>query len=202
MAYVLGFFAADGNISVGKRGAHFFSLQITDRDVVYKIRDILDSDHFIGEQKGKENHKTKYRLQIGSREMCDDLRSLGMKENKTYTMVLPNVPEKFLFDFVCGYFDGDGHVWVGEMNKERKTKRIVIQTAFTSCSQIFLVELKERLDKYGIKGFLTCKKRYSRLYYSIHGSLELYRLMYHACANELYLPRKKVVFEKFINTRP
>jgi intein-encoded DNA endonuclease-like protein len=202
MAYVLGFFAADGNVMENKRGGHFFSLQITDKDIVYKIRELLESNHTIGVRVGVGNEKTKYRLQIGSKEMCVDLRNLGMEEQKTYTMALPSVPEKYLFDFVRGYFDGDGNVWVGQMNKERKTKRIVIQTGFTSCSHTFLLGLKARLEKHEIKGFLSCRKGYSRLYYSIQGSLELYRLMYHKGINELYLPRKKVIFEKFKKMRP
>ncbi len=201
MAYVLGFFAADGNISINKRGAHFFSLQITDKKIVYLFRELLSSDHHIGKKDGNKNHKSQYRLQIGSREMCDDLRKLGVKEQKTYTMALPNVPEKFLFDFVRGYFDGDGNVWVGQMNKKRKTKQMVIETMFTSCSKDFLLGLKTRLEDHSIRGSITCKKRYFRLYYSIQGSLELYRLMYHKEIKNLYLPRKKVTFEKFIKLR-
>jgi intein-encoded DNA endonuclease-like protein len=201
MAYVLGFFAADGNVIENKRGGNFFSLQITDKDIVYKVRELFESNHTVSVRVGIGNEKTKYRLQIGSKEMCDDLRKLGMKEQKTYTMALPSIPEKYLFDFVRGYFDGDGHVWVGQMNKERKTRHMAIQTGFTSCSKVFLLGLKERLEKYGIKGFLSCRKGYSRLYYSNIGSLELYRLMYHKDANRLYLSRKKVIFEKFKKLR-
>jgi hypothetical protein len=134
--------------------------------------------------------------------MCNDLRKLGVKEQKAHTIGLPNVPEQYFFDFVRGYFDGDGNVWVGQMNKERKIKHIAIQTVFTSCSHVFLAGLKERLDQNGVKGGLSCRKGFFRLYYSIHGSLELYRLMYHKGIKELYLPRKKIVFEKFKKLRP
>jgi len=198
MAYVLGFFAADGNVHTNKRGAHFFSLQITDKEIVYLFRDLLSSNHTIGKRIGTKNHKLQYRLQIGSKERCNDLRKLGVKEQKTHTMVLLNVPEKFLFDFVRGYFDGDGNVWVGQMNKQRKIKHMAIQTVFTSCSLVFFAGLKERLEMRGIKGGLSCRKGFFRLYYSIHGSLELYRLMYRKEIKNLYLPRKKAVFEKFI----
>ena len=198
MAYFLGFFCADGNIHVNKRGAHFFALQITDKEIVYAFRELLGSNHHIGERNRIKNHKQQYRLQIGSKEMCDDLRKLGVKEQKAHTMVLPNVPEKYFFDFVRGYFDGDGNVWVGQMNKQRKIKHMAIQTVFTSCSRVFLEGLKERLEQKGIKGGLSCRKGFFRLYYSIQGSLLIYRLMYHKGIKELYLPRKKVVFEKFI----
>lgn len=197
MAYVLGFIAADGNICRNKRGANFFTLQITDKDILYEIRRVLGSDHRISEKRVSPKHQTRYRLQIGSKEMCDDLRILGMKENKTFTMVLPKVPEKYLFDFVRGYFDGDGNVWVGKMNKDRKTPHYAIQTVFTSYSRDFLEGLKKRLEHHSIKGGLSCKKGFSRLYYSINGSNELYRLMYHGQVKELFLPRKKIVFEKF-----
>ena len=198
MAYFLGFFCADGNIHVNKRGAHFFALQITDKEIVYAFRESLASNHCIGKRNKIKNHKQQYRLQIGSKEICDDLRKLGVKEQKAHTMALPKVPKKYFFDFVRGYFDGDGNVWVGQMNKQRKTKHIAIQTVFTSCSQVFLVGLKERLEQNGITGGLSCRKGFFRLYYSIQGSLMLYRLMYHKEIKNLYLSRKKAVFEKFI----
>ncbi len=206
MAYVLGFFAADGYITVNKRGGQFWSIQITDKDLLYHIKRCLKSEHKISKKTGKGNNKNLYRLQIGSFEMCDDLRMLGYGERKTKCLVIPNVPDKYFSDFVRGYFDGDGNVWVGLLHKKRKTQLMAITTSFTSCSQVFLLSLKEKLDGRGIFGGNVMDRdgNYFRLTYSIRSSLKLYDFMYNKLVssdNSLLLKRKRIVFEKFIKMR-
>ena len=41
MAYVLGFFAADGNLTIGKRGNYYLEFNSTDKDIIEKIRSFL-----------------------------------------------------------------------------------------------------------------------------------------------------------------
>ncbi len=206
MAYVLGFFAADGYITLNKRGANFWSIQITDQQLLESIREVVGSEHAISIRERSGNANTIYRLQIGSMEMCDDLRRLGMKERKTKSMVIPNVPKKYFSHFVRGYFDGDGNVWVGVMQKGRNSSSLAIQTMFTSCSLEFLKELHNRLLTMDIEGgsIYKSKKNYSRLQFSVSDSLKLYELMYNHPASSLgslFLERKKIVFEKFIKLR-
>jgi len=70
MAYVLGFFAADGSMVKNKRGAHFIDFHINDGELLDKIRLTLDSNHKISIQDGRnKNWKSCYRLQIGSKEI-------------------------------------------------------------------------------------------------------------------------------------
>ena len=201
MAYVLGFFAADGYITVNKRGGQFWSIQITDHTLLRAIKKVLDSGHTLGKRVGKGNEKTLYRLQIGSIEMCNDLRKLGFKERKTNSMSIPNVPREYLADFARGYFDGDGNVWAGLLHKKRRTQSPAIFVAFTSCSIPFLTELKKRLGYVCLGGCLYRSKRnYSRLQYSSGDSLKLYDFMYNQCDHlryGLFLERKKSVFEKY-----
>ena len=47
MAYVLGFFAADGSMYKKSHGGHYIEFQITDGDLVKKIRRLLGSDNSI-----------------------------------------------------------------------------------------------------------------------------------------------------------
>ena len=108
MAYVLGFFTADGSMIKNKRGAHFIEFQITDRDLLFKIRKTLGSEHKIATRKRNGNWKTIYRLQIGSGEMFNDLLALGMLPRKSKIISLPEIPDKYFFDFLRGCFDGDG----------------------------------------------------------------------------------------------
>lgn len=206
MAYVLGFFAADGYITVNKRGSNFWCIQITDGELLYKIKNCIKSEHKISKRIGKGSKKDSYRLQIGSFEMCDDLRRLGFKENKTKSMVIPHVPKKYFPDFVRGYFDGDGNVWVGLIHKERSKQSFSISCSFTSCSSDFLFILRARLKNLGlINGTIRkYKDNYYRLTYSILSSLKLYYFMYNESVSSdssLLLERKRVVFEKFIKMR-
>ena len=95
MAYILGFFAADGYITVNKRGGQFWSIQIIDQGLLEQIKKAIGSDHKIGVRERRGNESTIYRLQIGSIEMCDDLRELGFNERKTKSLATPFVPDKY-----------------------------------------------------------------------------------------------------------
>ena len=128
--------------------------------------------------------------------MCDDLRKLGFSERKTKSLAVPNVPDKYLADFVRGYFDGDGSVWSGFVHKERITKLLAIRVIFTSCSKGFLEILKSKLEDNQITNGVLKKEKgnYCRLTYSIHGSLKLYNFMYNHKAKDfsgLCLDRKR-----------
>ncbi|MDO8594595.1 MAG: LAGLIDADG family homing endonuclease [bacterium] len=206
MAYVVGFFAADGYITVTKRGGQFWSIQITDKELLYSIKRVIGSEHTIGERIGNENEKTLYRLQVGSNEMCADLRRLGFFEQKTKSMSVPNVPREYFSDFTRGYFDGDGNVWAGLLHKDRKTPTITLLMAFTSCSVRFLEHLKSRLCVFGLKGgsIYKSKRNYARLQYSSKDSLKLCDFMYNHKdfqKSGLFLERKKRVFEKYKNLK-
>jgi len=206
MAYVLGFFAADGYMTLNKRGGHFWSIQINDRDLLEAIRDAVGSEHLIGVRTRSGNEHAAYRLQIGSKEMCDNLRKLGMQERKTKSLALPAVPDTYLSEFVRGYFDGDGNVWMGRMNKERASPNLVILTVFTSCSFAFLKQLQERLLRIGLNGgsLYKAKGSYARLQFSVSDSLKIYELMYNSrvsCSSKLFLKRKKEAFESYKKMR-
>lgn len=210
MAYVLGFFAADGYVTINKRGGHFLCIQITDKELLEKIKKVMQSEHKIGIRlPRKKEEKIIYRIQIGSKAMCNDLLKLGFSERKTKSMAVPNVPNKYFSDFVRGYFDGDGNVWMGLVHRDRNKKVNTLFTAFTSCSYGFLSELKERLEKrrnIRCSSVLKIKnKKCYRLKLSILPSLKLYDFMYNNEAgytSGLFLERKKKVFKKFKSLRP
>ena len=203
MAYILGFFAADGYITVNKRGGQFWCIQINDLQLLEEIKRTIKSEHKIS-VKVKDKVHVSYRIQIGSIEMCDDLRRLGYSERKTKSLAVPNIPKDYFADFVRGYFDGDGNVWTGWIHKERRTQTLSIQSVFTSCSGKFLKQLKSRLESFYVdrgglnKGQGNCY----RLVYSILGSLKLYDFMYNELGtSKLFLRRKKDVFEKYVKMR-
>lgn len=203
MAYMLGFFAADGTITVNQRGSQYFVLQIADEGLLSKMRALLDSEHKISKRIHKKNHSIFYRLQIGSNEICKDLRLLGFGERKAKRMRIPNIPNKYFRHFLRGYFDGDGNVWIGFVHKSRKKQTYVIQTSFTSASKGFLEDLLSILKEYGVMGGGICKKQADAycLKLSIKDSLLLYEIMYGNLGSDLFLSRKKEKFESFLKVR-
>lgn len=204
MAYILGFFAADGYITVNRRGGQFWCIDITDRKLITSIKKEIEAEHKISTRNRKGGKYTSYRLQIGSIDMCNDLRRLGYSERKTKNLSVSDVPDSYLSNFVRGYFDGDGNVWAGWTHKKRPTKTFVIQTVFTSCSEKFLQEIRRRLEIFDIRhGILRQGNgNYYRLVYSVSSSLKLYDFMYNVQGtSSLFLKRKKDVFERYRKMR-
>lgn len=205
MAYILGFLFADGSVSVTRRGGYYFSFHSTDEGLLFKIRESMGSNHKVSKRNSRSGNV--FRLQIGSKEMVDDLDLLKLRENKTKRMKFPELPSKYLADFIRGYFDGDGNVWMGFMHKERKIQTMTLQVAFTSASKEFLIYLHKILRSLGVEGgsiFGVKNKNCSRLLFSTRDSLKLYKIMYNKSSKTFCLERKKIVFERYIkqNMRP
>ena len=198
MAYVLGFFAADGNMIKNKRGAHFIEFQITDRDILEQIKALLGSNHKISMRDRDAKWKRSYRLQLGSKEIFSDLIKLGMVPSKSNILKFPKVPSLYLPHFVRGYFDGDGHVSICTYQKsDRKNPTTMIFTGFTSGSYKFLNKLKYLLkNSASIKGGALSFNGGHRLNYSVHDSFQLYKFMYES-QDSLFLERKKSKFEYY-----
>ena len=206
MAYVLGFFSADGSMLENNRGAHFIEFHITDLEVIKIIQKALGSNHAISKRNLNNKWKTLYRLQIGSKEIFFDLENLGFTQAKSKKMRLPNIPQEFLADFVRGYFDGDGCVYFKQHKvKDRKKPKWIFSSRFTSGGKLFLENIHEAL--YGVvhKGFIVTKKRNGEVYayelvFSHRDSLALFRFLYNNSSYGLRLTRKYNLFKKAVKT--
>lgn len=200
MAYITGFFCADGGLSKRKNGSVYVSFYSSDKPLLASFKKTMESEHCLSKRNMRSG--SVYRIQICSSKMGQDLSGLGLGENKTRRMRVPMIPLKYQADFVRGFFDGDGNVWVGLNNTTRKKPSKTIQTTFTSSSLYFLEDLKRLLLCVGVVGgslFRVRDKNCGRLTYSVKGSLNLYKFMYNGAADRLYLLRKKRIFEKYIH---
>ncbi len=204
MAYVLGYFAADGTMFRNKRGGEYIEFHSTDKCLIEITQAALGSNHHIGTRipgKRKTNQKISYRLQIGNKVIFADLQTLGFVQNKSLALAFPDVPPKYFPHFVRGYFDGDGCVYFKTLQfADRKKPRRILLSLFTSGSRQFLLELHARLKKCGVLGGSLKKKQCGfELVFSFRDSLALYQLMYNTALDTgLYLPRKYVLFRKAI----
>ncbi|MCX6761812.1 MAG: hypothetical protein NTY33_03160 [Candidatus Moranbacteria bacterium] len=204
MAYVLGFFTADGCMIKNKRGGHFIEFHITDKDILEKIKALLNSDNKISKRERNIRWKTAYRLQLGSKKIFDDLLLLGMTPKKSKNVEMPQVPNKYFCHFVRGYFDGDGNVYANAYRRAGRTGKssITLLSGFTSGSKVFLEELHKRLKLQAniSGGTLHNRSGAWRLYYSVKDSCKLYAFMYNT-EGSLFLARKKAIFEKYFEKR-
>ncbi len=145
MSYLLGYIIADGCITVSKnRKKHPFSLNITsaDKKHLYKLRKALKSEHKINRKPGGKPNIFAYQLQIRNPIITKDLMNLGIFPRKTYNLNPIKVPDKYFSDFVRGFFDGDGTVYIHSVNGTAQ-----IKSEFVSCSLPFIVDLNYRLCK-------------------------------------------------------
>ena len=140
MAYVLGFFYADGTLTTNKYGSTYFVLQISDQELLQSIRASLRSEHKIAHRVHNKDQSIFYRLQIGSRQIIADLIHIGITKRKANRIKIPTIPPQYISDFVRGYFDDDGNVWVGEIHKRRPKPTLTISTCFT------LIKLRKILE--------------------------------------------------------
>jgi intein/homing endonuclease len=204
MAYVLGFFAADGSMRITKRNTCFIEFQITDKELLERIREVLGSNNRIAVRERNPKWKLAYRLQIGSRILFDDLSRLGMLQNKSKIITLPNVPDAYFPDFLRGYFDGDGNVVFGRFKRsDCNTSRWIFSVRFTSGSRLFLEGVRDKLwDVLGVSGSLFWSSGW-RLNYAGIASRKLFYFMYRGGNIErlIYLERKYKIFQDAIASK-
>ncbi len=115
MAYVLGFIAADGWISINtKNGKGSYRLGVfvnkKDREVVEFIKKSMNLSHEI---------KTKATNLVGfemcSKKLVSDIQVLGIVPRKSKVIKMPlDIPEQCASHYVRGLFDGDGWITVAD----------------------------------------------------------------------------------------
>lgn len=180
MAYIFGFWCADGCIYNGK----MFDITIHKKDK-YIIKKIAEKLEYEGPLYDYVDRQAS-RINFSCVTIYNDLIALGGLENKSMTLEFPKVPNQFLSDFIRGYFDGDGCI----MN----LKGGRINSAFTCGSKKFLDTLLAILKKEaGVEG-----GSYDPSCYSIKfGKKDTLKIGQYIYKNdpELFLLRKK---QKFI----
>ena len=115
-AYWLGFIAADGCVYETGSGSKVlsFNLNYRDKNHLDKFLKAIDSTAIIKIIDGAGfGASTKIAsLQINSNKMVKDLNNLGIVQRKSLILSKPNIEEKYYYDWIRGYFDGDGSITV------------------------------------------------------------------------------------------
>lgn len=212
-AYLLGFFIADGSISLssGCKNSYRFSINLSEVDKyiieLYKNEICPNNKITINNcQRGAINRKPTAMLRWTSTKMKKDLEKLyNIKQNKTldfnFEFNFNNLPEGYYFDFIRGFFDGDGHISFTQTSRQ-------FTLGFYSTSKIFLKQIGEIIsNRCNVKYIIDCNtKKNIDLYclrFNANGKRydfikKLYNLFYDN--KKYYLIRKKIKFENYLNT--
>jgi len=206
MAYILGFIYADGSLedSPSIRGK-YIRFTSTDKILLEQIKNALQSKHSIVTILPKSpSYKEKYLLRIGSLQIFDALLRLGLYPKKSLTIRLPVIPDIFLADFVRGYFDGDGCVFL-ETKAGLRQREIIkrLSIIFTSGSKMFLEDLIKKLREIILlkQDKVYNSHRSFQLRFATADSLLLFKFLYRGIESKLYLDRKFAIFRKYFLKR-
>ncbi|MGJ7921175.1 LAGLIDADG family homing endonuclease [Neobacillus sp. LXY-4] len=159
MAYILGFFVADGFVG---NNAQQIGFAQKERYILEQIRDELGSNQPI-----YLNKKTGvFMLHINSKVMRQDLITIhNIKPHKSLDVEFPYVPEDYLHHFIRGYFDGDGNV-------EYRNYTV----SFVGGSLNFMVAFKEILKKKGFKPYLRSNNAHYRVIIAGRRTIKLFSI--------------------------
>lgn len=118
-AYILGMLYSDGFNDV-KKSTIRLSLQSIDKKILQDIRSEIESQkplifnecsHYV--HKNGYISKDMYTLEFYSSHMSKRLDDLGVKQNKSLILKFPSfLQDDLKKDFIRGYFDGDGSLYV------------------------------------------------------------------------------------------
>ena len=209
-AYLLGFYAADGNINE-KRKTFRIHLQKQDSELVYLYKDIISPDartftveeHKTTGRNGQEaNAHESFGVDITSAKLCTDLVNLGIGYNKSYSdLHIPEMSENLVRHFIRGYFDGDGCITIWLSKEKGKSDRVRGKFDICAKSASILNEFIKFFATHDIKinlNYLKIDDMY-RISTSSKKELEkIYNMLYKD--SNFYLSRKFNKFDHYVNT--
>lgn len=164
-AYWLGFIASDGWVTENLQtnsGSVGIELKYSDIGHLSKFNKSIQGNYKIDIINKKCKISTQIykvhkmcQIRIFSIDMVNDLKNLGITQNKTYEFVLPNLPDDLMRHFIRGYFDGDGCV---RIRTHRLASGVVSKYPLcdiASVNNTFLEQLRKYLyEKIGICSYI------------------------------------------------
>lgn len=141
LAYAVGLIATDGSLS--KDGRHLV-LVSKDLDQITTFAKILKLNNKISPHKSFYNPDgTYFHIQFGNVNLYRFLVEVGLTSNKSKTIGVLKIPDKYFADFLRGHLDGDGYT--NSYFDPRWKNSFMLYTGFISASNEHLKWLKERI---------------------------------------------------------
>lgn len=147
-AYWLGFIAADG--SINKTNAKL-TFNIKDLEILEKFKNDVKSGHKLvkTERFDKRTNKTYigYSLQVTNAIFVGNIIKWGITNQKTDVLAFPNIKEEYYSYFIAGLFDGDGSVYIRNVETHQQI----------GCNLISTKEVLEFIQEYLFQKFNMSK---------------------------------------------
>lgn len=206
-AYILGFYIADGCLNGNK---FVITLNEKDKKILEKIRDYMSpitkliyKKETINKQ-GIVSHPM-YSFAFACKEIVSCLEDLGLGKNKTYlSKSIKNiVPRELMWDFIRGYWDGDGCISSSNVIKNvKETSYNYINIGFTIISKDpdILNEMNEFFIEEGINTHVYPDNKGNYLV-GTHSRSEvekIYNKLY--TSSNLFMERKRTKFNEIMAT--
>ena len=139
--YLLGIICSDGSID---KDGYGFQVSSKDLEIPKYVKEILKSNHKICKISSHDKRTNKiyirHTIHFCSKEICSDLKKMGIYNDKSFTCNMPQIPDRYFWDFFRGLFDGDGCV----TGKNGKLKLSII------ASSKIMEKIKEKFNIFGI----------------------------------------------------
>jgi len=192
--YILGYWFADGCIMY-KSGGYYFSIVSNDIEHLKRIKKEMEI-----KTKIYENSNDAYEVRVGNKKlinnMIDNFKA-DYKKTKIATIPYDIIPEKHFYDFLRGYFDGDGSINLQKYTvKSGQEKQTLGSLRFTGAKNI----IKSLYEKFPEATLTTDSRKNDCLYLNLFGDemRNLLTKMYKD--SKIYLKRKyKVYFNQIKN---
>lgn len=126
-AWILGWVLTDGYI-YEKRSPHVV-LTIKDYSVVDNIRKVFNDIRL-----PKERRAGLYTIMLNSRYLVNRFVELGVYQNKSLTVGLPQIPDEYFYHMLRGVLEGDGCLFV----RKQKTGYQYLTMYFCSASKLLI----------------------------------------------------------------
>lgn len=185
MAYLLGFYAADGCVYKNKNAIKL-TLASVDRDFLEKIKKELNATFPIRDYETKDGYKNSEFI-FSSSQIKKDFADYNIIPLKTYKFDFPSkLKEEFYLDFIRGYFDGDGSI---------STAGKSLRWQICSYRKEVLTKIVDILYKYNIPKVSVQKYSNRNIYciqYSTNSTKKIFELLYY---NNCFCLERK--YEKF-----
>ena len=132
-SYWAGFIAADGNISKDYRQLSF-GLASKDKIILENLLKDTNSNYIIRDYKSHGHDCVS--ITIMSPKICNDLLlNFNITDNKSLTLIHPNLENELIDAFIIGYLDGDGSIGLYE-SKKQKSLQISLLGTYSICEWI------------------------------------------------------------------
>lgn len=190
-AYWLGFISADGCIA--NNGNDNLRMKLTlsrrDRSHLEKLNRSMDSNIKIRDRvvnlNGRRYHSSE--VVVHSKKICSDLIELGVVENKTRVIKMPNISKEYINDYLRGLIDGDGSFYIA---KRSGTDNYRYSIDITGASLVLFEQIKEVLHTNDIKSHIYVKRK-DNWKLTIHSRSDILKLIdYLYKDSTIYLDRK------------